>query len=51
MSDVAQEGQSSVINEDSLGNDRMWHVSCAKITILMLLQRAGSIILGISSIW
>jgi hypothetical protein len=23
MADVAQEGQSSVINEDSLGNDRM----------------------------
>ena len=30
MSDVAQEGQSSVINEHSLGNDRMWHESAAK---------------------
>lgn len=51
MSDVAQEGQSSVINEDSLGNDRMWHESFTEISILILLQQAGSITLGISSIW
>lgn len=50
MADVAHQGQSSVINEDRLGNDRMLFLSEIIAAILTIPQLAGSIIPEIFSI-
>lgn len=50
MADVAQEGQSSVINEDSLGNDRMAYACLIRALVMLTpLQLAGSTTREISS--
>lgn len=51
MADVAQEGESSVINEDSLGNDRTRHSLRKFYEILTMPQQAGSTTLETSSTW
>lgn len=51
MADVAQEGESSVINEDSLGNDRTRQSFRTFYEILTMPQQAGSTTLETSSTW